>query len=361
MITYNAPPQKWSKEQNLLLIDSLPGRNKWVIDAGPDKANGIIEKLNQVPDDYDTVVITTVDIWISHEFDPVVLKYNKLKNKKIFIATLGYQNQYLGQQIWKLCYPCWYIGRKLPEYQPFIAKPENLEYGFGSLNNRPAWQRLLLGHRLFESGVLSNVIWTQNNWGQQSNQQGLYPAGQVQGTFDFCKDDPGHPLMELFSKFPNYSKYQALLPIFWNNRPIENRHEVHHDAELNAYAYICTEAFTEDIGIPIRNMPIMSEKSWRPFASKQIPIFFAATGHMPFLKYLGFELMEDLFPTGFDGMNTVDKIEAIVSIVSQGKDFIKDFYFSHLKEIKHNYELVFSDKVDQLIRSDIQQCIKNDQ
>ena len=359
MITYD-PSNKCNKKHNQSLIDMLPGHNTWIIEADCDKADVIAKRLNQIPDEYDTIIITTVDIWISHQFDPVVLKYNKLKNKKIFIATVGYQNYYLGCQIWKLAYPSWYIGRKLPEYCEFYAKPTDLTYGFGSLNNRPAWQRLLLGHRLHESGVLSNIIWTQNNWGQQSNQTGSYPLGEVQGTFDFCKDTPGHPLMKLFSKFPNYIQYQKLLPILWQDQPISNRHDVHHDAELNAYAYICTEAFTEDIGIPNRNMPIMSEKSWRPFASGQIPIFFAATGHLPFLKHLGFELMEDLVPLGFDDMNTVKKIEVIVSIVSRGRDFIKDFYFNHLREIKHNYELVFSDKVDQLILSDIQKCIQHD-
>jgi len=48
-------------------------------------------------------------------------------------------------------------------------------------------------------------------------------------------------------------------------------------------------------------------------------------------------------------MPFLQKVDAIVSTVAKGHEFAKDFYFSHLPEIQHNYELVNSDKVDNLI------------
>ena len=42
-------------------------------------------------------------------------------------------------------------------------------------------------------------------------------------------------------------------------------------------------------------------------------------------------------------------ISMIYSTVAKGREFAKDFYFNHLSEIHHNYELINSDKVDNLI------------
>jgi hypothetical protein len=72
---------------------------------------------------------------------------------------------------------------------------------------------------------------------------------------------------------------------------------------------------------------------------------------------LGFEMMEDLLPNGYDEMPFLQKVGAVVNTVAKGKDFVKDFYFDHIREIKHNYELVNSTKVDDLILSRIKDMI----
>ena len=51
------------------------------------------------------------------------------------------------------------------------------------------------------------------------------------------------------------------------------------------------------------------------------------------------------------------KIENIITIVTKGKDFIEDFYFNHLREIKHNYELINSTKVDDLVLQNIKDIL----
>ena len=60
-------------------------------------------------------------------------------------------------------------------------------------------------------------------------------------------------------------------------------------------------------------------------------------------------MMEDLLSAGYDDMPFLQKVDTVVSTVAKGQEFIKDFYFRHLPEIQHNYELVNSDKVENVI------------
>ena len=85
----------------------------------------------------------------------------------------------------------------------------------------------------------------------------------------------------------------------------------------------------------------------------------APQGHVKYLQGLGFDLMTDLLPNGFDDLPVLQKIDAIVGIVNKGKEFIKDFYFSHLPELQHNYELVNSDKVENIITQRINNILND--
>ena len=91
--------------------------------------------------------------------------------------------------------------------------------------------------------------------------------------------------------------------------------------------------------------------------SGQVPVMLAAQGHIAYFKSLGFEMMEDLLPAEFDQMNVPQKIDTVVALVSKGKEFIEDFYFSHLKEIQHNYQLINSEKVEKSILQNIKNIL----
>jgi hypothetical protein len=339
-------------------IKILPGENKFVLNISSDH-----EFMNKFDDlmSYDTVVLYTVDVWVHYLYDNVVRDHPQLQGKNVFVLTLGYENRRIGDHCWILSFPIWYLSRQLLQKTNFVPMPSGLEYGYGSLNNRPAPHRLLLGHELHRNELLSGVIFTQNNTQQMSSTPiKEYPAGEIDPslTCDSIQWD-------MVWNAPGFDQYQRLLPIRWKNQPIRNSHYVHHDAEQLAYANITTEAMIDDIywvkesqsfiTIPL---PIMSEKTWRPFAAGQIPIFLAAIGHLPYLQSLGFDTLDDLYPAGFDSMTMLEKINAIVNIVKQGRDFIEDFYFAHLREIQHNHELVVSDRVDQLIVNNIKNFIE---
>lgn len=335
-------------------IETLPGRNKFVLDISSD--NEFMNKLNNLTD-YDTVVLYTGDVWRSHQHDTVVCDHEQLQGKNVFVLTLGYENRRIGDQCYILSFPYWYLRRQLPIDKTFVPKPQGLKYGFGSLNNRPAHHRLLLGHALYKSGLLDTVIFTQNNTHQMSATAiKEYPAGQIDASL--IVDSPH---WDMVWNTPGFDQYQGLLPIRWQENPIGNIHSIHHDAELMAYANITTEAMIDDPGtepgefIPL---PIMSEKTWKPFAAAQVPVFLAAIGHLPYLQSLGFEIMTDIYPAGFDSMPLLEKINSIVNIVKQGRDLIEDFYYAHLREIQHNHELVFGDHVDRLVVDNIKKIIE---
>jgi hypothetical protein len=339
-------------------IKTLPGQNKFVLDVSSD--NDFVNKFNNLMP-HDTVVLYTVDVWRSYQYDHIVRDHPQLQGKNVFVLTLGYENRRIGDQCWILSFPFWYIRRELPKDEKFVPRPQGLEYGYGSLNNRPSHHRLLLGHALYQNELLSSVIFTQNNTQQMSHTQTKeYPAGEIDAEL-ICDS----PQWDMVWNTPGFDQYKRLLPIRWKDKPITNTHYVHHDAELLTYANILTEAMIDDINYSEESqslitipLPIMSEKSWRPFAAGQVPIFLAAIGHLPYLQSLGFETMDELYPAGFDSMPMLEKINAIVDIVKQGRDFIEDFYYAHLREIQHNHELVVSDRVDQLIVNNIKNFIE---
>ena len=164
------------------------------------------------------------------------------------------------------------------------------------------------------------------------------------------------------SQLPDFYDYCRLLPIRTEN---DIKHEdiqldwtVNHWGYQQSYCNIVTETSTsDDIYNPqgsSKLLEIVSEKSYKPFAAGQVPVFLACRGHIPCLQKQGFETMDqELFGPGFDSLTAHDKIIAIVDLVKKGPKFMENFYFEHLREIKHNHELFCSDRVDRLIMSNI--------
>lgn len=340
------------------LVDLLPGRAKIVIDTSSISTTQVDLALKRVTSAHDTVVLANVDVWVYYILDDYIVNHPQLRGKNVYIATLGYDNVQLSDRCWRLSWPMWYFYRKLPGDSNFKPRAPGLKYHYGSLNNRPAPHRLLLGYHLFQRGLLNRIIYTQNNTSQQSHMaEKIYPAGTIDG---FNTD---YPAYERLAQLENFIEYQRLLPIRWQNQPITNQHILHHPAELDTYCYILTEAmindpiWNESTGqIEYKNLPIMSEKTWRPMASGQIPLFLAAQGHLNYIQDLGFEPMLDLYTPDYDRLTLEEKVAIIVDIVETTR--IEDFYFSHIKEIEHNHRLVFSDSVEQLVLKRIKDVIQ---
>jgi len=341
------------------VISLLPGQNQIVVDVSSRTKEQLNPVFRSIDARYDTVILTDVDTWIWHEMDSWVADHPELKNRQVYILELGYETKRLGPKCWRIGYPYWYFYRKLPSNREFAPKPDTLTHGFGCLNNRPAPHRLWLGTELHRRGLLDQIIYTQNNYPRMSEAPDTPPP---QGTVPAV--DINIPAYEAVTQLPGWAEFQSQLPICWNNEPITNQHTVHHPAELQAYCNIVTEGMIEDLiwndqeqRLCSIDLPQFSEKSWRPWAADQVPVFLACRGHIAYISSLGFETMSDLLPADYDTMCLKDKISAVVNLAAQGTEHIKDYYYSHLGELRHNHELVFSDHVESRVLKQIKDAI----
>ena len=275
----------------------------------------------------DTVLLLD-ELWRYPESIEMVLDHPNLKNKNVFVVSTGYQNKQLGPRTWMITWPIFFL-HSLNSATDFSTKPADLKIGFNCLNNGTQVHRILLGYQLHQRGLLDQVLFTQNNQG---------------------------PLNALIlNTYPNIEEYKKLLPILLpdqNDPSSKNSRDygtyVYHYSYRDSYCNIVTESETDGFPncVPLEQI---TEKSYKPFVAKQIPIMLAGRGHIAYLKGLGFEMMEDLLPPNYDYMWTDQKISAIVDVVSRGTEFIKDFYFDHIQEINHNHELWFSGKIKQTL------------
>jgi hypothetical protein len=295
-----------------------------------------------------TVVLLNGDVWRYGDRLAEISRHPKLSTKRVILQTPGYTNTKFDDRLYEISYPCWYWSREKLS-KKFVPLDQNLKYGFSCLNNNNSIHRTLLGYHLYSNNLLSDMMFTQN----------LVNPFYTQRVFEDAN--------ELNLDLNIYQDYLKLLPIRHSSElnidlnatitPITCQ-SIDHEAYHNAYCNILVESECE--GYPYYqdiNLPISTEKTYKPFRSKQVPLMLVARGHIKYLQGLGFELMTDLLPLGFDNMPVLQKIQEIVNIVKQGREFIKDFYFSHLREIQHNYELVNSDKVEKIILQRIESTL----
>ncbi len=329
------------------LLPLLPGKTKKIILISSQFPDEILKILDQIKYPVDTVILASLDVWRHFDARESIFNHPNLQNKNVFLQTLGYTNSKVNDRCWEISYPPWYWTRQKLSNQ-FIAKPRNLNYGFSCLNNTNNVHRTLLGYKLYNNNLINDMIFSQNI---------VAPA--------YALSRVSRDAIDL--NLINFEEYRNLLPIRQDDpKDLEldsklnfsNDHSITHNAYTQCYCNIVTESECEEYPYYNNiNLPIVSEKSYKPLIAGQIPIMLAARGHIAYFKELGFEMMEDLLPVNYDIMNVIQKIESIVMIVSKGKEFIEDFYFTHLKEIQHNYELINSDKVEELILQKIKDVL----
>ena len=341
----NRPPPALYNVQPLLNI--LPGASKKIIAIGSQFPADILKMLDQLTDPVDTVLLTNGDVWRYFDTREEIFNHPNLQDKNVFLQTLGYTNTKVNARCWEISYPLFYWNMK-KSLSPFISKSSGLAHGVSCLNNTNNIHRTLLGYNLYINNLLNDIIFSQNI---------------VDDGYALTRVSQDAEILNL----ENFKEYRNLLPIRSQLEIIplgsefrgdQNHLIPTHPAYTRAYCNIVTESECEEYPYNRNiNLPVITEKSYKPFMAGQVPIMFAARGHIAYLKGLGFEMMEDLLPMGYDQMNIPQKISAIVAIVSNGDEFIEDFYFNHLREIKYNYELINSTKVDDLVLQNIKDIL----
>lgn len=293
----------------------------------------ILQKLNLISSAH-TVVLFNDHTWrYKHKVDEI-FDHARLKNKTVIITSLGYDNQVLGDRKYEIALPIWYWSRQKTQFKLL----DNPNYGFSSLNNSTAVHRILLGYFLYKKNLLDTMIYSQNN----------------NGPID----------ADIFETLADFECFKIKLPIRTqqDNIPLHETNRlditVNHSAYHNAYANIVTESDVQLVPYESNiNLPCVTEKTYKPFTSCQVPVMLAARGHLDYLNKLGFESMEDLYPDNFDNFPILEKINAIVDLVGKGMDHIQNFYYTHIKEIEHNHQLTVSDTIEKHIISKIKKFI----
>ena len=307
--------------------------------------NQIFEKLKNVTINADSVLFMNGDVWRYFDIEQNIFNHPALADKKVYFQTFGYTNAKLNDNHYHLSVPFLYVNRVIVD-QVFEPLSSNLDYGFACLNNGCTINRFVIGHKLYSNNLLDRLLFSQN---------------LTNSSIDRLEHDHDSPGLDQFYE------YKSLLPI---RLPDEQAGPVIYEdtdtwevpfnlsAYNNAFCFIAIESEVEDYPYERNvNLPIVTEKSFKSFQSRQLPFVIGARGHYRFLKGLGFEMMEDFLPKGYDDMPFLQKVDAVIDTVALGKEYVKEFYFDHLGEIKHNYELVNSTKVDDLILSRIKDII----
>jgi len=294
----------------------------------------IFHTLKTIEITSDTVILLNGDVWRYANIEHGIFNHNALQGKTVILQTLGYTNTKHNDLHYHISYPYFYFSLVKNIDTPPLA--DNLKYGFSCLNNNTSIVRFILGHNLYTNNLLDDMIFSQNL------ANSVYSLTRIEKDLNILN-------------LPNFYEYKKLLPISYdedttNHDKIAKEHNVDHPAFNDAYCNIAVESEFEEYPYSRNiNLPIVTEKSYKPFRARQIPLVVGARGHYAYLKSLGFEMMEDFLPEGYDNMPFLQKVDAIVSTVAKGKEYAKDFYFSHLPEIQHNHELVNSTKVEELV------------
>ena len=322
------------------LVRLIPGQD---INISSMCVDDILNLLDSKDINSSTVILTNRDVWRYNDSLSDIFSHPKLTGRRVILQNLNYTNTKINDNHYTISFPVWYWSRKKISAN-FRPLENNLTYGFSCLNNNNNIHRTLLGYKLYVAECLPEIIFTQNVINRYFLHRVLEDAPELNLT--------------------RYSEYLDLLPIKHHSEITTNNfkddHSIDHEAYQNAYCNIVTESETEEYPyFQNINLPVITEKSYKPFLSRQIPLMLAPQGHVKYLQGLGFDLMTDLLPNGFDDLPVLQKIDAIVGIVNKGQEFIKDFYFSHLPELQHNYELVNSDKVENIITQRINNILND--
>jgi len=262
-------------------------------------------------------------------WEQAIVTHPRLQHRPVLVVTHGYHHRQFGPMHWVVSYPSFFLQHCTAAAHG-LDRARNLPRGFSSLNHRPALHRLYLGYRLHQAGLLPEVI------------------------FSLGAESPGiwRPATQ---DWPDWDRFTQLLPMEFHDH-LCNDHTVDHPAYHEAYCNIVTETETEwDHTTQPQPYEIITEKSYKPFLAGQIPLFLAAPGHMAYLERLGFEVMWDLVPPGYDLMSTQDKVQAIVALVARGPGWIEEFYWAHQAEIQHNWHRIRSGQVQLQLIQEIQQ------
>lgn len=320
MISSFRSPYYYFKKILNSIYEVLPGDNIHSVAIHHCDPISVETTLDGISVSCDTLVLTK-EIWAHEQIDlteDIVANHPKFKHCTKIIYTAGYDNKVITDRTYKVASNYWYkIALQNNANQPWSIKNPSLTKNVLCINGRDAAHRIELGYRLYKEKLLDSIV--------------------------FSQDKLSVPLTTDFDGVADLHQYLDLLPIQLDQGGRYNDHSVAHPVYNATYANVVTETEIELRPLS-RNVDIQltTEKSFKPFFAGQVPVLLAGAGHYNNLKHLGFDMFEELLPSGFDYMSGRDKISVIVDLISKGDEFFEDLYFSNIARLKYNFNLAQS-------------------
>jgi hypothetical protein len=108
-----------------------------------------------------------------------------------------------------------------------------------------------------------------------------------------------------------------------------NQHKVADPRMNDAYVNVVMEtAFDHEISPLTWNVPFISEKSIKPFAWGQVPIYIAPQNSLPRLREMGFDLFDDVVDQDYDKI--ADPVARITAAISELERICKIHISQHI-------------------------------
>lgn len=117
----------------------------------------------------------------------------------------------------------------------------------------------------------------------------------------------------------------------WGENDFELKGDMHYNLEpFNSHIDLVTEnvCYTPNNEFEIVTM---TEKSIKPLLYYQIPLYVAQKNHAKYLKNLGFDLFEDVFPLNYDNESDTNRIDMIIDMINDKKNFDFNAFFKENK------------------------------
>lgn len=314
----------------------FPMKSKF-INIGSQYPQDIIENVRQLSlNQTSALVMIQGDVW-RYGDDYTLQSFLSQLKLPTFILCQTYQHRTITDNVFEISWPKFYFERVLLANKPTLKSNNETLWGFSCLNNKANVHRLLFGAKLHEHHLLEEMIFTQN----------VVNLHTITGFNKILLDHQ------------NTENYCATLPLSWNEPHIHGQsledYSSVHDAYSKSFCNIVTETELQTFywpGVAI-DTPFISEKSYKPILSAQIPLYLAPKGHIAYLRAQGFEMFENILPDNFDYLGLHGKIHALVKLVSQGREWIQSIYNDYKHEIANNTEIIYSDVLDKKFYKDI--------
>lgn len=159
-----------------------------------------------------------------------------------------------------------------------------------------------------------------------------------------AKLEPPHGNMD-FELVPQ--RYKHLMPLYIDGEvDLIAQHIPVDDRFTSAFVnYVIETSYDRSVSPTSWNLPFLSEKSMKPFAWGQVPIFLNVANTIPYIRELGFDLFDDIIDHGYDiepdpHIRIVKSVDQLQKICSWTIEDCRDYKSKNLHRFAHNIQLI---------------------